>query len=281
VQQLLLLLHCPLRRGREISRPPEEIINEVKELVYRGSREVTLLGQNVDSYGHDLPQKPDLAYLLSELNTIDGLYRIRFLTNHPKDMSPNLIDAIASLDKVCEQISLPVQSGSNYILKAMRRGYTVEHYLKLVTEIRNKIAGVAISTDVIVGFPGETKDHFEQTYNLLAELRFDSIHVACYSPRPGTIASRELEDDVPITEKKQRLKQVEQLEEGIAAEINAKLKGRSVEVLVEGEKGGKWQGRTKTGKLVFFTSDSNLVGKLKSIKIEKTSPWALQGRLEQ
>ncbi len=271
----------PYRRGREKSRPFKEIITEVKELVRRGTKEVTLLGQNVDSYGHDLPQKPDLASLLGELNTIDGLCRIRFLTNHPKDMSPNLIEAIARLDKVCEQISLPVQSGSNDILKAMRRGYTVEHYRQLVFKMRNKIPGLGLSTDVIVGFPGEIRDQFLKTYNLLAELKFDCVHVACYSPRVGTVAAQELEDDVPPAEKRQRLQQIEQLEEGIAAEINSSLLGKSVEVLVEGEKGGKWQGRTRTGKLVFFSRDSDFMGKLKRVKIEKTSPWALQGRVKQ
>jgi len=184
----------PYRRGREKSRPVSEIVGEISELVQRGVKEVTLLGQNVDSYGHDLPDRPDLADLLNELNTIDGLLRIRFLTNHPKDMSPKLIKAIASLDKVCEQISLPVQSSNNDILKAMNRGYTVDYYRQLVTEIRSSIPGVALSTDVIVGFPSESQQQFQQTVNLLSELKFDTVHVAAYSPRPGTLASRQFED---------------------------------------------------------------------------------------
>jgi len=270
----------PYRRGRERSRPVAEIACEVKELVHRGVKEVTLLGQNVDSYGHDLPDRPDLADLLSELNTIDGLFRMRFLTNHPKDMSLRLIEAIAYLDKVCEQISLPVQSGNSDILKAMRRGYTVEQYYQLIRQIRSKIPGVALSTDVVVGFPSESEEQFRQTFNLLAELRFDTVHVAAYSPRSGTIAARKFEDNIPVAEKGRRLNKIEQLQENIATEINAQLLGKTVEVLVEGEKKDKWQGRTRTGKLVFFSDNGDHVGQLVKIKIEKTSPWSLQGKVE-
>jgi len=269
----------PYRRGRERSRTISEISGEVKELMHRGVKEVTLLGQNVDSYGHDLPDKPDLADLLSELNTIDGLARIRFLTNHPKDMSHKLIEAIASLEKVCEQISLPVQSGSNDILKAMRRGYTIEQYRQLITQIRSKIPGIALSTDVIVGFPSESAQQFQQTVNLLSELRFDTVHVAAYSPRTGTTASREFEDNIPPTEKKERLNTIESLQERIATEINAQLLGKTLEILVEGMVNGKWQGRTRTGKLAFFNDDNNCLGQLINIRINKTSPWSLQGEL--
>jgi len=270
----------PYRRGRERSRPIEEITDEVKELVHRGVKEVTLLGQNVDSYGHDLPNKPDLADLLTELNTIDGLARIRFLTNHPKDMSTKLIEAIGYLDKVCEQISLPAQSGDNDILKAMRRGYTVEQYHQLITQIRDKIPRVALSTDVIVGFPSESNQQFQQTVNLLSELRFDTVHVAVYSPRPETTASREFEDNIPLAEKRERLHIIEQLQGNIAAEINAHLLDKTVEVLVEGRKKGKWQGRTRSGKLVFFNNNNDCLGQLVKIRIERTSPWSLQGKIE-
>jgi tRNA-2-methylthio-N6-dimethylallyladenosine synthase len=270
----------PYRRGREKSRPVAEISGEVKELTLHGVKEVTLLGQNVDSYGHDLPDKPDLADLLNELNTIDRLARLRFLTNHPKDMSTKLIEAIAHLDKVCEQISLPFQSGSNDILEAMRRGYTVEHYQQLITQIRSKIPGVALSTDVIVGFPSETEEQFQQTVNLLSELRFDTVHIAAYSPRAGTIASREYEDNIPPAEKRRRFDKIEQLQESIAAEINARLSGKTVEVLVEAKKKDKWQGRSRTGKLVFFSNNNDCLGQLVKIRIEQTSPWSLQGKLE-
>jgi len=269
----------PYRRGRERSRSIPEIAGEVKELVRRGVREVTLLGQNVDSYGHDLPDKPDLADLLTELNAMGGLARIRFLTNHPKDMSSRLIEAIAHLAKVCEQLSLPVQSGSNDILEAMGRGYTVGHYRQLVTGIRSRVTGIALSTDVIVGFPSETEEQFQETVDLLSELRFDTVHVAVYSPRPGTLASRKFEDNIPAVEKKERLGKIEQLQEIIAGEINNGLLGRTVEVLVEGRKQGKWYGRTRTGKLVFFTGDGDYLGQLVKNGIEKTSPWSLQGRL--
>jgi tRNA-2-methylthio-N6-dimethylallyladenosine synthase len=270
----------PYRRGQEKSRSVAEVVSEVRELVGRGVREVTLLGQNVDSYGHDLTGKPDLAFLLGELSGIDGLKRIRFLTNHPKDMSSRLVETVASLGQVCEEISLPVQSGSNAILRAMRRGYTIERYRELITEIRRKIPGVALSTDVIVGFPSETEAQFQETYDLLSTLRFDKVHVAAYSPRSGTMASRELADSVPPDEKKERLRQIEKLQETVAAEINSRLLDKTVEVLVEGKKKEKWQGRTRTGKLVFFRSIDDYLGQLVRIRIEKISPWALQGRLE-
>ena len=195
-------------------------------------------------------------------------------------MSTKLIKTVAHLDKVCEQISLPVQSGNNDILKAMRRGYTVEYYRRLITEIRSKIPGVALSTDVIVGFPSESEEQFQQTYSLLSGLRFDTIHVAAYSPRPGTIAAKELEDNIPAADKRRRLNMIEQLQESIAAEINAQLLGETVEILVEGRKKGKWQGRTRTGKLVFFSDSGDYLGKLAKIKIEKTSPWSLQGKVK-
>ena len=269
----------PFRRGREKSRPLAEIVCEAQEVVRRGAKEVTLLGQNVDSYGHDLTDKPDLAGLLEELNAVDGLARIRFLTNHPKDMSDRLTDAIARLDKVCEHLNLPVQSGSNEILKAMRRGYTVEQYRALVARIREKVPEIALSTDVIVGFPSETNEQFQETANFLAEVRFDTVHVAAYSPRPGTIAARELEDNVPPKEKKSRLITIEKLQEKIATEINAGLFGKTVEVLVDSQNKGKWQGRTRSAKLVFFSDKNDCSGKLVNITIEKTSPWSLQGKI--
>ncbi len=270
----------PYRRGREKSRPLAEIVAEVRELVGRGTREVTLLGQNVDSYGHDLPDKPDLADLLHELNPIEGLLRIRFLTNHPKDMSPRLIEAIAKLDKVCEQLNLPVQAGSDEILKAMKRGYTIEQYRRLIAEIRDRIPEIALTTDVIVGFPSESEAQFQQTADLLTELRFDAVHVAAYSPRAGTLAAKNLADDVPPVEKKRRLNEVELLQEGIATEINARLRDKVVEVLVEGKARDKWQSRTRSGKLVFFNDNSDRLGQLVNIRIDKTSPWSLQGKVE-
>ncbi len=269
----------PYRRGRERSRPVEELVCEIEGLVARGVREVSLLGQNVDSYGHDLPEKSDLATLLGKLNRINGLARIRFLTSHPKDMSQRLIEAMSQLDKVCEHLSLPLQAGDDDILRAMRRGYTVAHYTGLIERLRQAIPHIALSTDVIVGFPGESEEQFQRTYDLLGELRFDTVHVAAYSPRPGTIAARKLQDDVTPAEKVRRREMVEQLQKGIATEINARLLGSTVEVLVEARKSGKWWGRTRTDKLVFFSDKADPTGQMVKVKIEKTSPWSLQGSL--
>jgi tRNA-2-methylthio-N6-dimethylallyladenosine synthase len=271
----------PYRRGREVSRPPGEIVCEVEELVGRGIKEVTLLGQNVDSYGHDLPRHPDLADLLNELSSIDDLDRIRFLTNHPKDISPKLIDTIASLNKVCEHLELPVQAGDDDILRAMRRGYTVERYRELVHTIRRKIPRISLSTDIIIGFPGETEEQFEHSLSLVKEMRFDVIHVAAYSPRPGTIAWREYQDNIPPEVKRERLHKIEGLQTSIASELNLQLKGREVEVLVEGKKKGKWFGRTRSNKLVFFEDDGDWLGQLAIIQIEKTSPWSLGGNVKK
>lgn len=268
----------PYRRGREKSVPKGELISDVQRLAEDGVRQVTLLGQNVDSYGHDLPDKPDLADLLRELNQIDGLARIRFLTSHPKDMNQKLIEAIASLDKVCEHISLPVQSGDNEILRAMRRGYTIEQYRRLVLRIRSAIPDIALSTDIIVGFPGENREQFRQTLNLLQELRFDTVHVAAYSPRSGTIAAEKIEDNVEPAEKNDRLRQVEEIQKQIAVERNACFEGRTVEVLVEGRKGTRWQSRTRTDKLVFFDSPADCLGQLLQVEIEHAGPWSLQGK---
>jgi tRNA-2-methylthio-N6-dimethylallyladenosine synthase len=270
----------PYRRGREVSRPAEEIVCEVAELVSRGVREVTLLGQNVDSYGHDLPGHPDLADLLNELSGIDELVRIRFLTNHPKDMSLKLIETMASIKKVCEHLELPVQSGDDDILKAMRRGYTVERYRDLVHTIRRKIPHISLSTDLIVGFPGETEEQFEHSLSLVQEMKFDVVHVAAYSPRPGTIAYREYQDNIPAEVKKERLNKIEELQTAIASEINSQLRGQETEVLVEGKKGGKWYGRTRSNKLVFFEDAGEWLGQLAIVHIDRTSPWSLIGQVK-
>jgi tRNA-2-methylthio-N6-dimethylallyladenosine synthase len=250
----------------------------VRHLVKRGAREVVLLGQNVDAYGHDLPGKPDLADLLEAIHDVDGLWRIRFLTSHPSDMTDRIIEAVAKLPKVCEHIELPVQSGDDQILKRMGRGYTTAEYRKLIEKIRFAIPGVSIATDVIVGFPGETEEQFMNTYRLLEELRFDACHVAAYSPRPGTPAAR-MVDDVPADEKKLRRIAIEKLQEKIAGEINAQLLGKTVEVLVEEKKKGKWKGRTRTHKLLFFEEEGDWRGKLKEVKVTWAGPWSMQGVL--
>ncbi len=268
----------PYRRGRERSRPVDEIVAEVQRLVAQGTREVTLLGQNVDSYGHDLPGRPDLAHLLTAIHDVEGLWRIRFLTSHPKDISEALIETVAHLPKVCEHIEVPAQSGDDFVLKRMGRGYTVEHYRWLISRIRQAIPGVSLATDVIVGFPGETKEQFMGTYNLLQELHFDVVHVATYSPRPETAASR-LPDNVPGEEKERRRQAIEGLQESIAGEINGKLLGQTVEILVEEKHKGKWKGRTRTHKLVFFADEGDWRGKLAQVRITWTGPWSMQGEL--
>jgi tRNA-2-methylthio-N6-dimethylallyladenosine synthase len=268
----------PYRRGRDRSRPINEVVSELTELVNRGTREVILLGQNVNAYGRDLPEPHDLADLLIALNNTTGLDRIRFLTNHPKDMSEQLIQTIAHLDKVCQHINLPLQSGNDDILKSMRRGYTAEQYQQLVGSIRRYMPEVALSTDVIVGFPGESDEQFKQTLDMLEKIRFDTVHVAAYSIRPGTAAAHQYQDDIPPELKKERLNKVEEMQTGIATAINAQLTGKRAEVLVEGKKGGKWYGRTRSNKLVFFESAVNCLGLLVDVTIVKTSPWSLQAR---
>ncbi|MBI2854245.1 MAG: tRNA (N6-isopentenyl adenosine(37)-C2)-methylthiotransferase MiaB [Chloroflexi bacterium] len=269
----------PYRRGREHSRPVDEVVCEVEGLSRRGIKEITLLGQNINSYGHDLPGRPDLADLLAELNDVPGLVRIRFLTSHPRDVDGRFIDAMARLGKVCECISLPAQSGDDRVLQAMRRGYTIAQYRDLVQELRQHVPGIAISTDIIVGFPGETEAEFQHTVDLVRDLRFDTVHIAAYSPRPGTIASRTLPDTTPIEEKKRRVGIIEQLQESIASEISLGLQGRRIEVLVERKTKGKWEGRTRTDKLVFFSDNADHTGELVDVEITSTSPWSLQATL--
>jgi tRNA-2-methylthio-N6-dimethylallyladenosine synthase len=269
----------PYRRGREVSRPLADVVAEAESVVAGGAKEIVLLGQNVDSYGHGLADNPTLADLLEELNRIEGLARVRFLTSHPKDMSEQLIAAMARLDKVCENISLPFQAGGDDTLKAMRRGYTNAQYRRLVECIRESVPEVALSTDVIVGFPGESEEQFTESRRMIEDIRFDTVHIACYSPREGTITSRELEDDVPPAEKVRRRKELEALQERIVSDINSELKGRTVEVLVEGRKKGKWWGRTRSDKLVFFVDAADRLGQLVDVHIESTGAWSLQGRI--
>ena len=271
----------PYRRGRQVSRPVTEVVSEIEALVDRGVKEVTLLGQTVDAYGHDLEEKPDLADLLERINDIEGLSRIRFLTSHPIFLSQRIIHAIAGLGKVCEHINLPVQAGDDEVLARMRRRYTRDEYLGLIGDIRATIPHVALSTDIIVGFPGETEQQFQRTLDLVQEVGFDKVHSAMYSERPGTIAHRQQADDVPQEEKSRRLKELDILQEELLTKRNALLHGQRVEVLVEERQKGRWQGRTRSDKLVFFDDPSHWAGYLASVEVTKTSPWSLQGELCQ
>jgi tRNA-2-methylthio-N6-dimethylallyladenosine synthase len=271
----------PFRRGVERSRPVGEIAAEVRSLVAQGVKEVTLLGQIVDRYGKDISDGPNLAQLLRVINDIDGLERIRFLTSHPSYMTDELLDTVAELPKVCEHIEVPVQAGDDKVLADMKRGYTADDYRNLIDRIRARIPNTSIATDIIVGFPGETAGEFQRTYDLLAGLKLDVAHLARYSPRPGTVAERRMADDVPEEEKMLRLKVLEDLQAGIVGEINARLLGQTVEILVEENHKGKWKGRTRTNKIVFFEDgDLDWTGRLAEVTITKTGPWSLQGRVD-
>ena len=275
----------PYRRGRQVSRSVEDIAHEVELLCARGVKEVTVLGQTVDAYGHDRDDGHDLADLFGRLNDVDGLERIRFLTSHPSYMSSRIIQSVADLPKVCEHINLPVQSGDDNVLHRMRRPYTTAEYRDIISEIRDTIPGVTISTDIIVGFPGETEAQYQNTLRLVDDLRFDKVHGAAYSTRPGTIAARTMDDDVPQEEKQRRLKGLETLQESILTDINSAYLDDTVQALAENRKRGNWTGRTRGNKLVYFdipetadcSANTDLTGQLVDVRITRTGPWSLAG----
>ena len=273
----------PYRRGVEKSRPVGEIVGHVRSLARQGVKEVTLLGQIVDRYGKDVPDGPNLAQLLRVVHDIaeqEGVERIRFLTSHPNWMTTELLDTVAALPRIMPQIEVPVQAGNDEVLSRMRRGYTVAQYRALVDEIRARIPDVAIHCDIIVGFPGETAEQFDDTVNLLADLKLDKVHLARYSPRPHTVSQRTMPDDVSPAEKKRRHAALDQLQAQVVAEINSKYLGHTVEVLVEDRVKGKWRGRTPQNKLVFFEDAAqDWFGKLAQVEITWTGPWSMQGRL--
>ncbi|MEE9216252.1 MAG: tRNA (N6-isopentenyl adenosine(37)-C2)-methylthiotransferase MiaB [Anaerolineales bacterium] len=269
----------PFRRGIERSRDIGEIVAEVRALAAQGVREVTLLGQIVDRFGMDLQNSTDLTDLLRQVHEIDGIKRIRFLTSHPNWMTDDLLDAVQELSKVCPHIEVPVQAGDDEVLERMRRGYTADEYRRLIDRIRKRLPDGSIATDIIVGFPNETETQYMRTYDLLRELKLDVAHLARYSPRPRTVSSRRMADDVPEDEKMRRFQQLEDLQESVSSEINASYLEREVEVLVEKKRRGQWMGRTDTNKLVFFQTEANLRGELVRVKIEHTGPWSLRGTL--
>ncbi len=266
----------PYRRGKETSRPFDDIVTEVTRIVANGVREVTLLGQTVNAYGHDLPGNPSLAALLRAVDAIPGLDRLRFLTSHPKYMSDEIIDAIAELDSACEHMNLPVQAGDNEVLRRMRRTYTRDGWMERIAYTRSQMPEVTIATDIIVGFPGETEQQFMQTYDMLEQTRCDKVHLAMYSPRPGTLSAR-WDDDVPREEKFRRHQALENLQERVCTELNATRLGKTYEVLVEGRSKGRWTGRSRGNTLIHFDSNQELAGKLVDVRITKTSPWYLMG----
>ena len=267
----------PYRRGVERSRPVDDVLQEVRSLVDQGVKEITLLGQIVDRYGLDLPEPSSLAALLSRVHQVEGLARIRFLTSHPNWFSEELMDTVARLPKVMPHIEVPHQAGDDQVLKAMKREYTVASYRELIENIRDRIPDVSIATDVIVGFPGETREQFQRSYQLLEAMRFDVVHLARYSVRPGTVAARRMEDKVSEQEKWRRFKLMEELQEGIAGEINSRYQGQIVEVLFEGLHKNRWRGRTPNNKLVFVESERDLRGSILPVSITWTGPWSMQG----
>ncbi len=282
----------PYRRGRERSRPIEELVAEASSLVAKGAKELTLLGQTVEAYGLDLPGKPDLAVLMSHLSDIEGLERIRFMTSYPRHMTDSMVERMATLPKVCEHVNIPVQAGDDATLLRMKRGYTIDEYRHRIERLRALWPGVSLSTDIIVGFSGETLEEFQHTLDLLEEIRFDVVHVAAYSVRPGTVAAR-WEDDVPLAEKKRRLHAVEELQAGIALELNQQCIGKIEEILVEDINNShgrqQWKGRNRTNKWVFFPQPGeeafeggrgphNITpGDLVKVRIERVTSWSLQG----
>ncbi|WP_127836385.1 tRNA (N6-isopentenyl adenosine(37)-C2)-methylthiotransferase MiaB [Clostridium prolinivorans] len=269
----------PYVRGRERSRKPENIEAEIKDLVSNGYKEITLLGQNVNSYGKGLTEDINFAKLLKRINNIDGLERIRFMTSHPKDLSEELIETIAQCNKVCEHIHLPVQSGSSNILKKMNRQYDRKQYLDLVKKIKKSIPNISLTTDIIVGFPGETEKDFEETLSLVKEVEFDSAFTFIYSKRKGTPAY-DMDNQVDDEIKHERFNRLIEVVNEISYKNNKSYYGKVVEVLVEGRSKNdinKLTGRTRTGKLVNFTGSFDSIGKLVNVKITEPLSFSLNG----
>lgn len=269
----------PYVRGRERSRNPEDIENEIKDLVSKGYKEITLLGQNVNSYGKGLEHKIDFADLLRRVNEIEGIERVRFMTSHPKDLTFKVIEAIRDCDKVCEYIHLPVQSGSSNIIKKMNRHYTKEYYIDLIKKIKEEIPGIALSTDIIVGFPGETEEDFNETLDLVRQVEYDSAFTFLYSIRKGTPAA-EIENQISDEVKHERFNRLVETLNEISARKNKEYEGKIVEVLVEGPSKNdenKLMGRTRTSKLVNFISSNDNIGKLIKVKITKANSFSLLG----
>ncbi len=279
----------PFVRGPQVSRHPGDIVREVEDLVQWGYKEVALLGQNVNAYGLDSsvpePERLDFAGLLRELNKIDGLYRIRYFTSHPRDFTREMVDTVASCEKVCEHFHLPVQAGSDRILKAMNRGYTKSQYLDLIGYIYEKVPGASITTDIIVGFPGETEEDFEETLDVVRKARFDGAFTFIFSPRKGTAAAK-MKGQLPRSEKSRRLQRLVEVQAGITLEKNRALIGSEVEVLVEEpdpSEPGAWKGRTRTNKVVVAEGgqESSLVGSLVSVEVREAGQWHLKGPIKQ
>ncbi len=271
----------PYTRGKERSRRPEDVILEVRELARDGYQEITLLGQNVNAYGKDFTDiQYDFADLMNDIYKID-IPRVRFTTSHPRDFDDKLITVLAQSGNLVEHIHLPVQSGSSEILKRMSRKYTREHYIDLAKRIKQAIPNVVFTTDIIVGFPGETEEQFEETMSLVREIEYDAAYTFIYSPREGTPAA-EMEDNIPEVVKKERLQRLMHLINEQSLKKNMQLRGKTVEVLVEGESRkdpNVLSARSRGNKLVHFVGSKGLIGKRVQVKILEPSTWALRGEL--
>ncbi|HBV85670.1 tRNA (N6-isopentenyl adenosine(37)-C2)-methylthiotransferase MiaB [Desulfosporosinus sp.] len=272
----------PHVRGRERSRKPEEIINEIRDLVSSGCREVTLLGQNVNSYGKEFTPTYDFADLLQEVDQIPDLLRVRFITSHPKDLSDKLIETVAQGTKLCEHFHLPIQSGSNFILERMNRKYTREYYLSRVDKIHEFLPEASLTTDIIVGFPGESEEDFEQTLEIMKLIRYSHAFTFMYSKRSGTLAA-ELEDQIPLDVKKRRLQRLMSVQNQNSLEWRQKMLGKSYEVLVEGPSKTNPErlvGRTRGNELVVFDGNPDQIGSLVNIRITEAGTWTLVGDIQ-
>jgi len=263
----------PYTRGCEISRPVEDIISEIKGLIKKGYKEIWLLGQNVNSYSY-IP----FAELLKKINDIPGEFWIRFTSSHPKDFTDELIKAIKNCDKVTEYLNLPVQAGDDIVLKKMNRPYDIKKYMEIIKKIESEIPGICLSTDVIVGFPGETKKQFQNTVALFKDIKYDMAYISQYSPRPGTLAKK-LKDDVDLKEKKERWMILTETLKKTALKKNRKYLGKTVDILVEKESKGYLLGKSKTYKTVKFKGSKTIVGRFVKVKITQSLEWGLQGSL--
>ena len=269
----------PYTRGKQRSRLPKDILKEINTLKEKGYKEVTLLGQNVNAYGKDLDINYTMSNLLEDVSKTK-IDRIRFVTSHPWDFTSDMIDIIAKYDNIMPYIHLPIQSGSDNILKKMNRRYTIEEYKKLFYELKSKIKNVSITTDIIVGFPNETEEDFQKTLDIYNELKYDLAYTFIYSPREGTPASK-MEDNVPLEEKEERLQRLNKVVNKYAKENNEKYLGKTVSVLLEGysDKGGKLMGYTDTMKLVNVKADPSLIGQIKEVLITDVKTWSMEGEI--
>ena len=274
----------PYTRGRERSRKPELIIAEAKKALSEGYKEITLLGQNVDSFGKDLPEGQNLSWLLRQLNAIEGKFRIRFVTNYPTDITEEVIDTVIELDKVCEYFHIPMQSGDDYVLKKMNRRYDYSTYEKICDNIRSKIPDVTITSDFIAGFPGETEEQFENTLKAMTELELDYSNTAAYSPRERTVAAKWVDKYIPEDVKTDRLARLNEHNRECCLKSNKKYLGREMEVLVEDfevrKNGDKViTGRTRNNKIVHIPCDKDMTGEFVNVKITNARTWYLNGEL--